>query len=161
MPVSNLSFAAEVERWAEATEAKLRAVFRQSAQDVIEAMQEVGPSKANPDSTGTGRMPIDTGFLRASITVVLNGDLPPANRKARRSRRKNEGPIPWDESAATLVINQANIGDRVSAGFTANYANAVNYGTSKHPGYHFVEYAAGQWQQIVRRNVERAKGIAA
>lgn len=161
MPVSNLNFAAEIERWAEKTEAQLTAIFRQSAQDVIEVMQEVGPSKANPDSTGTGRMPVDTGFLRASLVVVLNGDLPPADRKAPRRRKKSEGPIPWDVSAATLVINQANIGDRVSAGFTANYANLVNYGSSNFPGYHFVEYASGQWQQIVRRNVERAKGMVA
>lgn len=157
MPVSNLSFAAEVERWAEATEVKLRAVFRQSAQDVIEAMQEVGPSKANPDSTGTGRMPVDTGFLRASLVVQLNADPPPANV----GNPNPNGRYSWAPAAMTLVINGADIGDRITAGFTANYANLVEYGSSKTPAYGFVQYASGQWQQIVRRNVERARGIAA
>lgn len=157
MPVSNLQFAADIERWAEATEAKLRAVFRMSAQDVIEVMQEVGPSKTNPASTGTGRMPVDTGFLRASLKVQLNADPPPANV----ANPNPDGRFSFNPAAATLVINQAQIGDRVTAGFVANYARAVDLGTSKFPGYHFVEYASGQWQQIVRRNVERAKGIAA
>lgn len=157
MPVSNLQFAADIERWAEATEAKLRAVFRMSAQDVIEVMQEVGPSKTNPASTGTGRMPVDTGFLRASLKVQLNADPPPANV----ANPNPDGRFSFNPAAATLVINQAEIGDRITAGFTANYARAVDLGTSKFPGYHFVEYASGQWQQIVRRNVERAKGIAA
>ena len=157
MPVSNLQFAADIERWAEATEAKLRAVFRMSAQDVIEVMQEVGPSKTNPASTGTGRMPVDTGFLRASLKVQLNADPPPANV----DNPNPDGRFSFNPAAATLVINQAQIGDRVTAGFVANYARAVDLGTSKFPGYHFVEYASGQWQQIVRRNVERAKGIAA
>ena len=157
MPVSNLQFAADIERWAEATEAKLRAVFRMSAQDVIEVMQEVGPSKTNPASTGTGRMPVATGFLRASLKVQLNADPPPANV----ANPNPDGRFSFNPAAATLVINQAEIGDRVTAGFTANYARAVDLGTSKFPGYHFVEYASGQWQQIVRRNVERAKGIAA
>lgn len=157
MPVSNLQFAADIERWAEATEAKLRAVFRMSAQDVIEVMQEVGPSKTNPASTGTGRMPVDTGFLRASLKVQLNADPPPANV----ANPNPDGRFSFNPAAATLVINQAEIGDRVTAGFTANYARAVDLGTSKFAGYHFVEYASGQWQQIVRRNVERAKGVAA
>lgn len=157
MPVSNLQFAADIERWAEATEAKLRAVFRMSAQDVIEVMQEVGPSKTNPASTGTGRMPVDTGFLRASLKVQLNADPPPANV----ANPNPDGRFSFNPAAATLVINQAEIGDRVTAGFTANYAREVDLGTSKFPGYHFVEYASGQWQQIVRRNVEKAKGIAA
>ena len=157
MPVSNLQFAADIERWAEATEAKLRAVFRMSAQDVIEVMQEVGPSKTNPASTGTGRMPVATGFLRASLRVQLNADPPPANV----ANPNPDGRFSFNSAAATLVINQAEIGDRVTAGFVARYSRAVNYGTSKMSGYHFVEYASGQWQQIVRRNVERAKGIAA
>lgn len=155
MPVSNLQFAADIERWAEKTEAQLRAVFRMSAQDVIEVMQEVGPSKTNPASTGTGRMPVDTGFLRASVKVQLNADPPPANV----DNPNPNGRYSYNPAAATLVINQARIGDRVTCGVTASYANVANYGSSKFTGYHFVEYAAGQWQQIVRRNAERAKGM--
>lgn len=150
MGLTNLSFADAVADWADATEAQLRWVFRASAQDVIEAMQEVGPSKANPDSTGTGRMPVDFGFLRASLVVQLNADPPPANRESDGVKRD------WNPAAATLVINQAEIGDRITAGYTAIYARRVNYS-----GYNWVAYAEGQWQQIVRRNAERAKGIAA
>lgn len=102
-------------------------------------------------------MPVATGFLRASLKVQLNADPPPANV----ANPNPDGRYSFNPAAATLVINQAEIGDRVTAGFTANYARAVDLGTSKFPGYHFVEYASGQWQQIVRRNVERAKGVAA
>ena len=151
MPISNLQFAADIERWAEATEAKLRAVFRMSAQDVIEVMQEVGPSKTNPASTGTGRMPVATGFLRASLKVQLNADPPPANV----ANPNPDGRFSFNPAAATLVINQADIGDRVTAGFTANYARMVEMGTSKTPPYGFVRYAAAQWQAIVRKNASR------
>lgn len=156
MPVSNLQFAADIERWAEKTEAQITAIFHYSVQDVIEVMQEPGPSKANPTGYGTGRMPVDTAALWNSLVVKLNADPPPANRESDGTKKPA-----WDPASITLVILQAKIGDRITAGYTMNYARAVNYGTSKFPGYHFVEYASGQWQQIVRRNVERAKGMSA
>ena len=155
MPVSNLNFAATVEKWALETEQGITAVFRESAQDVIEIMQEPGPSKAaakSGGSFGTGRMPVDLGFLRASLVVQLNADPPPANRDADGAKHS------WNPAAATLVINQAQLGDRITCGYAASYAPAVNYGTSKGPAYHFLEYAVGQWQQIVNRNAERVKG---
>lgn len=153
----NQSFTAQIERWAKATESQLRAVFRMSAQDVIEGMQEVGPSKTNPASTGTGRMPVATGFLRASLVVQLNADPPPASR----DNPNPDGKFAWNPAVATLVINGAELGDRITAGYVAHYAHAANYGSSKTPAYNFVAHAANQWPAIVRRNVERAKGMTA
>ena len=141
------NFTATVERWAKQTDAQLTAIFRMSAEDVIEAMQEVGPSKTNPGSTGTGRMPVATGFLRASLVVQLNADPPPASR----DNPNPEGKFSWNP-AATLVINDAKLGGRITAGYTANYALAVEMGTSKTPAYGFVKHAANQWQAIVKRN---------
>ena len=158
MPISNLQFVADMERLAGIYEDRIMAVVKMSTQDVFELAQEVGPSRTNPSSTGTGRMPVGpTGFLRASAVVRLNADPPPANRENPNA----DGKYNWDAAAITLVISGMEIGDRATIGWTAAYARHVNYGTSKMSGYHFVENASGQWQQIVRRNVERAKGIAA
>lgn len=103
-------------------------------------------------------MPVgQTGFLRASAVVRLNADPPPANLDVPNV----DGKYSWDAAAITLVIAGMEPGDRATIGWTAAYARHVNYGTSKMSGYHFAEYAAGQFQLLVRRNVERAKGIAA
>src|SRR5690606_12512139 len=65
-------FSGQVDDWVLATEKRLTAVLRESTRRVIEVMQ-------TPVNEG-GNMPIDTGFLRASLVVVVNGDPPPPNR---------------------------------------------------------------------------------
>ena len=83
------SFVADVRQWRLDTEAKMSALVRLSTQDVIRDAQKPGPSKANPTASGGGRMPIDTGFLRNSIVVLINiAQLPPLiGRKLSRAAK--------------------------------------------------------------------------
>ncbi|CAL8972861.1 hypothetical protein RHODGE_RHODGE_01025 [Rhodoplanes serenus] len=142
MTVQNLNFAAEVSAWVRETEARMTAVFRQSAQEVIEEMQ-------TPVGEG-GRMPVDTGFLRSSLQVSLNADPVPATRE-------NPGGIHGAPDAASLVIGGAELGDRIVASYSANYARHVEYGARGRPPRGFVRGAAQQWQSIVRRVAQRLK----
>lgn len=142
------SFAAAVKAWGDKAEEKMTMVFREAATDLIETANEVGPSKANPGSTGTGNMPVDTGFLRNSVQIVINGPLPQANRA-------NPGhPVPYSPSYEVAIVG-AQLGDTISAGWTANYAVHVEYGTSKTPPRQFVGKAVQQWAAIVDRAVAR------
>lgn len=43
----------------------------------------------------------------------------------------------------------AELGQTVYGTWVASYARAVNYGTSKRRGYHFVELSAMRWPAIV------------
>lgn len=135
-------FAAQVDAWVRETEARMTAVFRQSAQEVVGEMQR-------PVGEG-GRMPVDTGFLRSSLQVSLNGAPVPATRE-------NPGGIHGAPDVASLVISGAELGDRIVASYSANYAPAVEYGARGRPPRGFVRGAAQQWQSIVRRVAQRLK----
>lgn len=141
--MARLGFSAAVDDWTRETKGRMEAVFKQASSDVIEEMQKpVG---------GGGNMPVDTGFLRASLVVGINTDLPPANRK-------NPGGGVAPPQAVDLAIAGAEIGDTIVAGYTANYAGYVNYGTSRAAPRQFVEKAAQQWQAIVSKVISRLRG---
>lgn len=141
MAVSNLSFSAQIDDWVRQTEQRATAVFRQSSQEVISTMQEA--------------VPVDTGFLRASLQVGVNSEPVPADRPADGSQHA------YDGAAATLAIAGAEIGDTVVASYSAKYAPHVEYGTSKMAGRGFVRLAVAQWQSIVNRVTQAAKSLAA
>lgn len=129
-----LGFAAQVDEWTRQTRERMEAVFKTAASDVIEAMQTpVG---------GGGNMPVDTGFLRASLVVSINTELPATNRK-------NPGGAGFSPRPVDMVIAGAALGDTIVAGYTANYAGYVNYGTGRMAPRQFVERAAQQWPTIV------------
>jgi hypothetical protein len=146
------SFTATIETWVEAVEQRMIAVFRESAQRVIEQMQKVGPSVANPDGGEGGNMPVDTGFLRASLLATLNN---PAERVIFRP--ETVGAFAYSEGQVSLVILAAQIGDTIYAVYTASYARFVEYGTNGREGYAFVRLAAQNWQQIVDEVVKEAR----
>lgn len=145
------TFDAQVDAWVKKSAARMEAVFKQSAQEVIAAMQEVGPSVANPTSYGRGNMPVDTGFLRASLKTTLNS---PA-----LDFRENPGTglFDWALGEASLTINGAKLGDTVYAVYTANYARHVEYGTRGRAGRRFVALAAARWPAIVAKVANEAK----
>ena len=82
-------------------------------------------------------MPVDTGFLRGSLIAQLNGST-----------------VSKGSDAYTMAVAGMNLGDAVFAGWTANYARHMEYGTSKTPGNFYMLSAAQQWQAIVARNAE-------
>lgn len=139
------TFSAQVSAWVNKSQRRIDTVFKESAQDVITIMQEVGPSVANPDSTGGGHMPVDTGALRASLQAALNSPgqvvfRPPSGSSIR-----------YDPSPVALVIASAKPGDTIYATYSVEYAKAMEY------RYGFVRLAAQQWQDVVSRAAARVK----
>lgn len=131
------SFAAQVSAWVAETKQRTTAVFRESAERVIEQMQ-------TPVGAG-GNMPVDTGFLRASLQASLTAPMPidPAARPAEGTSHT------YSADVASIVIAGAEVGQTVYATYTAAYAAAQEYGSHGREGRGFVRLAAQQWPQIV------------
>jgi hypothetical protein len=144
MAVTNKNFGADVNSWVLATDERLAAVFRGAAQEVISEMQK-------PRSEG-GHMRIDTGFLRSSMQVTVNGGAV----SAVRDNPNPNGNFSYNATAASLAIAGAKIGDTITASYSANYAPVREYGSSSRPPDAFVRLAAAQWQVIVQHQTVRA-----
>jgi hypothetical protein len=128
------TFTAQIKAFTDKTNEKLEAVIKQSAQEVFSIAQ-------TPKAQG-GRMPVDTGFLRNSLVSELNG-----------------ATVGKGSDAYTLAIAGADVGDVIFAGWTANYARFMEYGTSRTPGNFYMLSAAQQWQAIVARNAELVRNL--
>lgn len=143
------SFSAQIDSWVAQTNERIEAVFKQSAQEVIEDMQ-------TPVGRG-GNMPIDTGFLRASLLVSLSGPVPPT----RDNPYTQPGSAPaWGVGEAALSIAGAEVGDTIYATYSANYARHVEYGAKGRSGRGFVRLAAMKWQSVVNRVSARLRSRA-
>lgn len=133
---SQQNFAAQVSDWVAATKERTEAVFKQSSMEVISEMIRLTP--------------VDTGFLRASITVSLNGPAP-------MNRPKGAG---GSAPSYAMTIAGADLGSTIYATYGANYAAFVEYGTSKMQARAMVRLSAQQWPAIVSRVAARAKSSA-
>lgn len=132
------NFADQVGAFVAKSEGRMTAVFRASAQDVITEAQE-------PRGSG-GNMPVDTGFLRNSGQAALNNT--PSGESVKPD---GYGGGTWSADEAALIINRAQLGDRIIFGWTANYAVYME------ARYGFLRLAAQNWQAIVKRNAERLR----
>lgn len=142
------SFAATVDAWTRKSDRRMSAVFKEGAQRVIaEAQRSVGEG---------GRMRVDTGFLRASGQVSLDG-MPQIRGDARPASDAAPGSYGDGSSEIALSIAGASIGDTIYFGYTASYAAAREYGARGQPPDAFVRTAASKWQGIVRDVIQEAK----
>lgn len=128
------TFTAQIKAFADRTQEKIEAVVKQSAQEVFSIAQ-------TPKAQG-GRMPVDTGFLRNSLIASLNGST-----------------VGGGADAYVLAVAGAELGDTIFAGWTANYARFMEYGTSKTPANFFMLSAAQQWQAIVAKNAALVRNL--
>lgn len=135
-----IDFSAEVSAWVRKSERRILTVFKESAQDVISEMQAVGPSVANPDSTGSGNMPVDTGALRASLQASLNRP-----RSDVLFQSPKGGSVAYDASPVAMTIAGAKLGDTIYAVY------GVAYGRAMEAKYGFVRLAAQNWPRIVTK----------
>lgn len=133
------SFTAQIDEWTRKTEARMLAVFRTAAQYVIEDVRD--------------RTPVDTGFLRSSWTVSLDGPLP--------MRSTNPGGSAFQPQSYSLQIAGADLGSTIYASFVANYAGHVEYGSQGRAGVGMVRLAAQAWPQHVAKAVAEAKARVA
>lgn len=128
------TFTAQIRAFTDKTKEKLETVVKQSAQEVFSIAQ-------TPKAQG-GRMPVDTGFLRNSLISQLNGST-----------------VSGGSDAYTMAVAGAELGDTIFAGWTADYAKHMEYGTSKTPGNFYMLSAAQQWQAIVAKNAELVRNL--
>jgi len=163
-----------VTQFCKETPERMTAVFRDSIQTFVEVMQEPGPSVAttkmaisrgklskgrraskkqygpisNPG--GYGNLPVDTGFLRASLVATL-GKTPSGTLRDNPSGRRRS----YDPSKINLTIAQATLDEGISFAYTASYAYYVEMGSRGHAGRRFVGLAVQRWPQIVSRSARQ------
>lgn len=131
--MSNRRFIADIGRFKDLTERKLLAVAKQATDEIVQIAQ-------NPVGRG-GPMPVDTGTLRNSLVVELNG------------AKVGEG-----ADSYVLGIADLELGDVVTVAWTADYAVPRHY---KPPSFGqgggmWRDVAADRWQDTVRAVAIRA-----
>lgn len=144
--MAKLSFTSQIASWVDKVQGAAEAVFKESAQAIVEEMQRPGPSKSNPAGEG-GHMRIDTGFLRnslmastASMPAIVPGNGPAPNTTYN-----------FDFGEIEAVIAGSELGDTLYFGYTAGYAAHREYGANGQPGDGFVRLAAQLWPSTVDR----------
>lgn len=140
-------FTARINAWVAATKERQTVVLQNSAERLLEEVVRPGPSVANPGASGGGNMPIDTGFLASSLQVVIGDGVAVLVANPGKPGQK----FSYDASATTLVIQNAKIGDTLTATFAAEYAIIME------ARYAFVRLAAQRWPQIVEEEAARAE----
>ena len=146
------TFAASIRDFADRTKEAMEDVLRSSVEDVMavaSASQESAKTRSGPAQQGL--VPVDTGYLRATIAADLNGS----------------GDFPLDaRTEYALTIQEMKAGDYLRIAWTAPYAQRINSGfvgmdslgrEYNQTGVHWVERAAGDWSEIVRQNAEYLK----
>lgn len=118
-----MNFSKQVGRFASNTERKMSLVFKDSAKAVAD--------RANTPQAKGGRLPVDTGALRASIRAAI-GSMPSGSS---------------DE--VTAGIARWTPGDTLYIGWTQSYAIYMEW------KYAYMRGAAEKWPQIVRDAVKR------
>lgn len=141
-------FSAQINSWVAETKERQTVVFQNAAEALLSEVVKPGPSVARPSASGGGNMPIDTGFLASSLQVVIGDGL-----AALRPNPNPAGSYSYDASAVGLVIQNAKIGDTITATFAAEYAIVME------ARYAFVRLAAQRWPQFVE--IEAAKAETA
>lgn len=116
------SFEAQLNDWSRKTQARTNATLKNACQMLVEEVQRTRGKGGN--------MPVDTGFLRNSGLAQI-GSLPSGSSS------------PSNMTAAVLVINQIQPGDRFYFGWVANYAKYME------ARYAFMRLAAQNWDNIV------------
>ena len=131
-----LSFTKQVQNWKNATELRVTLVFQESVQDLA--------AEANTPRDKGGNMPVQTGFLINSLGAELN-----AIPVGQSSPPENYNNQQWNSAPVLLAINSAKLGDSITLGYTANYAQKMEM------KYAFLRLAAQNWNQIVKNVVRK------
>jgi len=133
-------FNAQVDAFVRKTEQRLTAVFREASKRVVSKAQS--------------RIPVDTGFARASIRASLQAmpRIEPLSHGAPAARYPDTTP------AVVLVIAGAEIKDTIYVGWTANYVSFLENGHSKQAPTGFVAISAQEWPTIVNQVAAELKG---
>lgn len=129
------TFKAQIDEIIRKDKALLDAVVRQSVQDVIDDAQ-LSKQKG-------GRMPVKTGFLRASGKISFTG-MPSGPTRDMTDKT-------YKEPSYETRLASFKAGGRLFFGWTAIYAGKQEFLNG------FLSGAVQKWQSIVSKNVARAK----
>lgn len=133
-------FAAQVNAWALASEARMLAVFKRAAELLADELQR--------GRHNGGAVPYDLGNMVRSLNAVRNGNVMVSDA---------ETPPAGDPGAQIAMLE---LGDVIHLGYQAIYAYRQNYGFAgkdslgrsyNQAGAHFVEKAAALWPELVMR----------
>lgn len=97
----------------------------------------------------SGRLPLKTGFLRASATAKV-GSMPSGPSSNPSGRHYAEGDHAG-EAVEPMLIRWVPADDPFYLGFSASYARWMEY------RFQFLAGAAERWQEFVRRAVNESK----
>lgn len=131
-----MSFSDDIRNFVSKTQNRMIAVFRTSASFLHEEISD--------------RTPVDTGFLRASLSATLNE------------------PVYMDGTSGegTVALSTAALDDAIYIGFTMRYARRIEYGfvgadslgrSYNQQGAGMMRLSAQNWQDHVKRAVAAAK----
>lgn len=143
MAETTINFIGSVDDWVKKSKARMEAVFRESAQRTASLAQS--------------RIPVDTGYARASIRGSLQS-MPPIDPKGQPSSGQS---YTYNPGQIAATIAGANLGATIFIGYTAAYANILEFGHSKQAPQGFVRIAVEQWKHTVQQVTAAAKSRAA
>ena len=126
-------FSAQVDDIVLKTEKRLTALARQSTQELVDQAQK-------PVAKG-GKMRVDTGFLRASGQMSLNG-MPTG---PVRPEAEEPGEYNWEQTTVITTLAKLKLGGSAFFGWTANYAKY----RETYDG--FLDAAVQNWPAIVAK----------
>jgi len=135
----NLDFSNQIDAWTKATQARMLAVYKGSIQEFVSRAQR--------------RIPVDTGFARASIRGSTE-QMPPIDPDLHGAPGQNYS---FDFSSIILLINSAQPGQTIYIGWTANYIQYLEWGHSDQAPNGFIGVTALEWPEIVSGEIEKAK----
>jgi hypothetical protein len=116
------------------TKTKFNSYYVSALIKLASAAQTPQPSvKVTGGSFEYGKIPVDTGRLRESFTVYINGRVAAQGSEAHLS-----------------ALPSVKVGDQVTLGWTAPYSDAVEYGTPSMDGRFFATAAAERWPEFLR-----------
>ncbi len=143
------TFSAKIREWALKVDGAVKVIFQESAQELVSQMDDllVEMVYAQPPSPSGYKR---TGFLRASL--MASKEAIPGMIKTNPGRA-----VPADLTDIVLVINDAELGDTIYLGYTANYASFVHYGANGRPPKPWITLAAQRWKRIVAAKATEVK----
>jgi hypothetical protein len=139
------SYTAQVDKDVAAIKELMLAVRNKAIEYQVDDMQ-------TPVGAG-GHLRVDTNFLRASLRAAI-GDanfvltFKPDDPKARYTYNPDE---------VVLVIAKAELSDPIEVVYTANYAEAREFGSRGQAGDRWVGLSAQRWKQNVDRAANELK----
>lgn len=141
-------FSTSVNKWTKKTIARSEEAFKIGVLDFFIHLRDTTP--------------IDTGYLRSSLTLGKNGQIP-------AGPNAEYGSI-YNDQRALSVIDSLKLGDRVTMVYNAPYARRLEYGFHgvdslgrmyNQPGRFWITAAGAKYVSIMRRAATRLRNSTA